>query len=426
MNWKGKKLLILGATHLLTEVVQLAKSNGAQVIVIDYLENSPAKKYADESYLISVSDIDKVCEFILENKINGVFTTFIDSILSYYVEIANKANLPCFLTNEHVKFSNDKSFFKATCRKYNVPVIPEFFDYDKIKFPILVKPVDSSGSRGITTCYNYAEFEKAKEKALSYSKKKQILVEKFMDCEEITISYTFQDGEIYLTSIHDRFFNTEQKDTTKVPNCYIYPSKYLDRYVKEVNENVIRMLKALKMENGKIFLQAFVDKDGFYIYEAGVRLNGCKIYNVIKEMCNNNELERMINYSLTGSMGEPHLRECANPYFKKYAATLSYLLTPGIIGKINGVDIVNKMAETIHSTIWHNEGDTIGEELKGTLAQTILRVSVVSQTLTGLVSAINKINDNFKVTDEKGNNMLLTPYNPENLKKIYDEVTIYA
>ena len=200
----------------------------------------------------------------------------------------------------------------------------------------------------------------------------------------------------------------------------------MDRYIKEVNDNVIEMLKGLNFKNGKIWFQCFVDEKGFYIYEPGIRLNGCKIYNVINKMCDYNELERMINYSLTGSMGEPHLSECANPCFKDYAVTLSYLVKPGVVGKMEGLDEVDSLPETIHSTLWHNEGDTIEKSFVGTLAQTILRISLSSHTLSGLIAAIDKVNKTFKVMDSDGNNMLLTPYQPEELKNIYKEEIVYA
>ena len=425
-NWNGKKLLILGATQLCIEIVKLAKANGAYVYVVDYYENSPAKKYADESYLLSVTDIDAVVKFINLHKIDAVFTSFTDSILPHYVEICKQTNMPCLLNEEQVKLANNKELFKNTCKKYNVPTIPEFSEYSNLEFPILVKPIDSSGSRGISICNNYNEFELAKKHALTYSKQNKFIVEKFMDCDEITISYTFQDGEIFLTSIHDRYFNQEQKGKTKVPNCYIYPSKYLQRYINEVNDNVINMIKSLGFKNGKIWFQAFVDENGFYIYEPGLRLNGCKIYNVIAEQCGYNELERMLNYAITGTMGNPHLRNCENPKFKKYSATLSYLVKSGKIGKFYGLEKLNSINGAIHWTLWHNEGDTIEEACKGTLLQTILRISLSSPTLSELISSIEQVNNIFKVEDNMGNNMLLTPYNPSNLKTIYAERTPYA
>lgn len=426
-DWKGKKLLLLGATRLFVEIVEVAQRNGAHVTVIDNIENSPAKKIANESYLLSVADIDKVVDFIKEKNIDGVFTSFNDSLLDFYIKICKKANLPCLVDEIQARLTSDKAFFKYICRQYNVPTIPEFKISDKMTYPVLVKPVDSSGSRGITTCYNDEELEKAKTYALEYSKQKKIIIEKFMDCEEITISYTFHDGDILLTSIHDRFFNEEQVGVTKVPNCYIYPSKYLEKYIEsDANKNMINMLHGLGFKNGKIFLQAFADDKGFYIYEPGVRLNGCKIYNVINEMCNYNELERMINFSLTGSMGTPLLSECAEPRFKRYATTLSYLVNPGTIGKIEGLEQINNLEGVIHSTLWHNVGDTIPESYKGTLLQTILRVSYAADKLSDLIETIQKSNDTLKVFNEKGENLLLTPYNPCELKEIYSEETIYA
>ena len=118
-DWIGKRLVILGATRLLIEVVEIAKRNGAHTIVLDWKEDSPAKKYADESHLISVTNVDEVVEFVKNNNIDGVFTSFNDMLLPCLVEICEKTNLPCFVNMEQANLANDKDAFKNVCRKGN-------------------------------------------------------------------------------------------------------------------------------------------------------------------------------------------------------------------------------------------------------------------------------------------------------------------
>lgn len=163
-------------------------------IVADYypVEKSPAKRIADKAIEVSVTDVDAVVSVIKEDSVDGVIVGFSDMLLPYYAEICEKAGLPCYGTKEQFEILIAKDKYKALCRQFGVPTIPEYnINDENIKYPVLVKPVDSSGSRGITICHNRQELEEAVEKGKQASKTGKVLIERYMDGREVTVFWTF-------------------------------------------------------------------------------------------------------------------------------------------------------------------------------------------------------------------------------------------
>ena len=212
MDLIGKKLLILGGTNMSCEIVQKAKELGLYVIVADYDENAPAKIIADKASMVSATDVDAVVNLIKEEGIDGILTGFIELLLPFYQQICEKARLPCYATKEQIEIATNKIKFKQLCRDFNIPVVEEFqinltiskINCQNISYPVLIKPIDNTAGRGISTCSNFDELTKNFEKSLSYSPSKTVIVEKYMPWKEATIFYTAQDGNIFLTAIADR------------------------------------------------------------------------------------------------------------------------------------------------------------------------------------------------------------------------------
>lgn len=152
----NKKLLILGGIPLSKEIIDQAHKMNIDAYVTDYLEDSPAKKFADKSFMVSTTDVDAVVELIQKENIDGVITGYVDMLLPYYVEIAEKSGLPCYATKEQFAITTDKKIFKSKCKEFSIPVVKEYEfnqdQLDEIKYPVIVKPVDNSGARGIYIC----------------------------------------------------------------------------------------------------------------------------------------------------------------------------------------------------------------------------------------------------------------------------------
>lgn len=428
MNLKGKKLLILGGTKLSCEIIKQARSMGAYILVTDYLEASPGKKMADKSFMISTTDVDAVVNLIKEEKVDGVLTGFIDSILPHYQQICEKAGLPCYATKEQIEITTNKIKFKQLCHEFNVPVVEEYCanntfkiqDLQAIKFPVLVKPVDNSGGRGIFICENVEEFLVNYEKALSFSHSKQVIIEKYMTCKEVTIFYIIQDGEIYLSAMADRHTKNKQNGIIPLPVAYIFPSKQLKAYQEFLNDKVIEMFKFIGIQNGMIFIQSFVEAGKLIFYEMGFRLTGSLEYKLISKINDINPMEMLINYALTGKMHETDIKRCINPNFKEWGCNVTFLAKPGIVGDIVGIKEVALIPEVIDVVPTYKEGDEIPLSATGTLAQVIIRVFAISKTKQELAEVINKIHNVIRVYSIKGENMLLETFDTQELNESFN------
>lgn len=183
---KGKRLLISGGPALACDIVEKARQLGIYTIVTDWYPDSPAKRIADESHMVSTADIDAMVELAKQCKVDGVITSFIDSNLHNVREVCELLNLPFYATKEQLDVTMNKVRFKELCRKHDVPVVEEFRldqslcreDLDTISYPVLLKPADSSGSRGIVVCKNEEELVRGYGHALASSTSQVVITER--------------------------------------------------------------------------------------------------------------------------------------------------------------------------------------------------------------------------------------------------------
>lgn len=424
MKFQGKKLLILGGVVLSHEIIKQAKKQGVYVLVTDYLEDSPGKKIADKSFMVSTTDVEGVVKLIKEEKIDGMLTGFIDSMLPYYQKICEKAGLPCYITKEQADITTNKKRFKELCRRFNVPTVEEYEieypfaleDIKHINYPVLIKPTDNSGGRGIHICENPEELFRDYKKTLSFSSSKKVLIERYMAAKEASIFYIIQDGEICLSAMADRYVkNSQGKGVIPLPVAYIFPSKHLKKYQETLNSKVIEMFKSIGMQNGMVYIQSFVEDGNCVFYEMGYRLTGSLEYKIISKMNGINPMELMINYALTGSMYEKPIKQLINPNYKEWGFNITFLAKPGTVGAILGIDEVNSLEQVLDVVPAYNEGDVIPESAVGTLKQVILRVFGTAKTKEEMARLINKIHGLVKVFSKDGNNMLLDTFDTREL-----------
>lgn len=410
-EFEGKRLLILGGMRISCEIVRKAKAMGIYTLVADYnrIEDSPGKQIADEAVDLSVIDVDAVVDYVKNNAIDGVFVGFNDMLLPYYAEICQRAGLPCYGTKEQFETLIAKDQYKALCRQFGVPTIPEYDINDEhIEYPVLVKPVDSSGSRGITICHNHQELVDAVAVGKKASKSDKVLIERYMDGREVTVFWTFQDGNYYLSALANRHVKHNQgQDVIPLPVGYTFPSVLLPKYRAEVEENCKAMFRHLGLKDGMVFMQCKVENGTCYVYDIGYRLTGSLEYKILERVCGYNPLEMMICHALTGKMGEDSIAERAVPEFKTPAFNVSCLCAPGTITKIEGIDAVKAMPEVEDVVIAHTPGETITEQMKGLLAQITVRVLGSVANKEQLLPTMQNIDNTIHIVGSNGEELLL-------------------
>lgn len=413
----GKKLLVLGGTRISCEIIKKAKDMGLIVGVADYnsIENSPGKQICDYSHLVDVTNVDLVVDLINNEKYDGVITGFSDMLLPYYAEICEKSGKYCYATKEQFEIFTEKNKYKHLLRKFSIPTVEEYrvdsnnveSTINNIRYPVLVKPSDSSGSRGITICRNHNELKSAFSKALKYSKNCEILVERYMEGREATVFWIFQDGKYHLMALGNRHVKNNQKGVIPLPVGYTYPSVYLTKYEEIIADKCKEMFKYIGIKNGMMFMQCKIENDLCVVYDIGYRLTGSLEYNNIEDTCGFNPLEMMIYYSITGKMHEKDISEIVDPRFGgKYGFNVSTLSAPGLIETISGINETKEIDGVIDCVPAHLSGEEITDKMKGLLSQITVRTLGTVDSQVELYPKMKKIEETIKIISNGRNNTL--------------------
>ena len=418
---ENKKILILGANPETVSLVLKARSMGLKTYVTDYNPDAFAKKYADVGVDIDASHIDEIVAYVRDNHIDGVLLGVAEALMPAYYHICEKLGYPCFATLEQFNIMASKDAFKDECRKYGVPVVPEYGSKEDVKdYPVVVKPVDSCSSKGISVCRNEEELEMAIAKALEFSRSKKYIIEKYMTGEEVVIYYVIQDGEPSLVGMCDRYTNKEQYGVAQLPTSYIYPSKYLNSYKEKVDDKVHKLLCGMGIKNGVLFLQAFVDNGEVKVYEPGFRLNGAQEHIIISALTGIDAKQLLISYAMNGKMSLNSVKEKAAPDLNgKWGCKLSPLIRTGRIKKIVGIDKIRDIDGIISINPSYNDGDTV--EGLGTLKQIVCRFYIIADTKEELKKRIDKVYEMFDVIDDNGDSMMLKKFDTRKLENFGSE-----
>lgn len=412
LNIQGKKLLILGGDPRSKDIVLCAKRMGVKTVVTDWNDThrSPAKLLADEYWNQDFFQTEEIMRLIRQYGVDGVITGFSDSYLLQYNKICQATGFPCYATADVLRITLDKSSFKQLCIDNDVPTVPAFdldsFNPDIISdnFKIIIKPVDNSGSRGIKVCSRPEDFQDCLSYALSYSQKKQVVIERYMEMDTFSASYTIQDGVISLSTMNDRIVHKVQ-GAGAVTAGGIYPSKYLDAYLGNVDEKVRQMYRNLGVKNGVLFIQGFTDGKDFYFYEMGHRLSGGRHYIYTKNQNGTSSLEYLINFALTGQMADYPIIQKDNANFKQLCCQVNIMGKEGDIDKIEGLDYIQSMPCVIYTAVMKAVGDHIGAD--GTTAQQCVGIYMVVNDYQEFEQRINDIKSHFHIYDKDGNNLVL-------------------
>ena len=264
-NVKGKKLLILGATALMCQVIKKAQEMGMYVIATDYNTDyslSPGKLVADECWDISWNDIDALEKECKKCGVEGVFTAFSEFCVIAARKLCDRMGFPFYATAEQIDITRDKAKFKECCKSYGVPVVekyevsesPTAEELERITFPVVVKPTDNAGSRGISVCYNEDELREGIARALPFSASHDFIVERCMTGQEVNITYTIQDGKISLSSMSDAQAGNQEHGQIKLTDGWLFPSRHLKAYTESCDEAVKKMFRGIGLQNGVIFI----------------------------------------------------------------------------------------------------------------------------------------------------------------------------
>lgn len=427
---KGKRLLILGATRDECEIVNAARELGVYTITTDNHEDwddAPAKKVSDEAWNISWADIPVLKEAAIKAKVDGVIAGFSEFRTNCAIKLSRELGTSFYIHNEdELAITRDKLLFKSICRKYGVPVARDFFvtaemkqeDLDQIVYPVIVKPTDNAGSRGIRFCNDKDSIRDCIEYALSFSNSKRVVVEEVLTGHEVVAYYTIADGEAAFASIFDKYARIEREGFNALMDAYLYPSNQLNKYIEKYDANVKNLLKNMGLKNGVISLQGFAQPDGSIVFfELGFRLGGTNSYHYTEYYNHVSHLKMLISYSLTGNMHPEELKKEDASFKGCYGCTFTLLSRDGVIGFMDGKEKVDELPNVLHTCFYHKVGTTIINN--GSQFSKTFRAYIVGKTIQEIRDTIRYIQDVIVVNNTEGENMLYDKFDVNQLSETY-------
>ncbi len=429
MAFEGKKLLIIGGAFQHCKLVEAAKELGIVTYVTDYLpfEQAPAKQMADKYYMHNITDIDEIVQMCIEEQIDGVISTSLDACQKPYQRICERLGLPCFGTKEQFDILTDKNLFKKYCRKSGVDVIPEYKAEDfeskeiclqKVKFPILVKPGESRGSRGQTICYSYEETVSAIAFARDESSNGDIVIEKYMgQANDFSMTILMINGKAYPIRTVDRYLGKYEDGLDKLAVGSASPSVFTDIYMNNVHSRVEKLYQDIGIVNAPVFMQGFVDEDTIRFYDPGLRLPGGEYERMFIEACGKNPLYPLIEFALTGMV-------------EKYKTMLSYddvwiqgkvvgqvlpALRAGKISYISGIDKIKQCPKVLAVFERYRVGDVIYPTHN--VNQRFCEIDIVCDSDKDMKETVDWIYDILSIQDKNGDEMIVSNYDTTVLDK---------
>lgn len=404
MDIRGKRLLILGGQQKMCDLVLRARELGVYTVVTDWYPDSPAKRIADKALDISISDMDRLQALVREEKIDGVITGFIDSYLPHYMELCRRTGLPCYLNQTTLACSTDKQRFKQLCRQVGLRTIPEvdLSRPEEISFPVVVKPVDNSGSKGITVCSSAQMLRPAQERALRFSKSKRILTERFMNCDYVAAHYIVTDGRPELVTLMDKDMNRIGRGKTPYPTAFVSPSRYSGAYLQYAHPLVLRLVRQIGLQNGTFLISFFVDNNTYYAVEMAARLTATRVY-----ILSGIDAPGMyIRYALTGKAGEVERKKRGQN--SMIYCMLMLFVKEGIIGKIEGLEKIRSMSGVLNVL----QSQTVGAKIRadGSYGQSFARIYLAAKDAGEMIEKVEFVQKTLSVTGTDGRPLLIAGF----------------
>lgn len=283
-----KKLLLLGGSRYLIPVIEAAHKLGCYVITCDYLPDNTAHKFADEYVNVSIIDKDATLAAAQKLEIDGIMSFACDPGVVTAAYVAEKMGLPFQGSYEATSILQDKGLFRQflTDNGFNVPHAKRYTDkkapYQDVDFfnwPVIVKPVDSAGSKGVTKVETPDDLAEAIETAVGGSHNAAFIIEDFLTFKGYHSSadpFTV-DGKLQFVTYSDQLFDKEAENPY-TPAEIIWPSTMSQSDQDYLTAETQRLMDLLHMGTGIYNIETCVGSDGKpYLMEVSPRGGGCKI-----------------------------------------------------------------------------------------------------------------------------------------------------
>ena len=360
-----KKLMILGGSRYALPVIRAAHELGLYVITADYLPDNIAHKYSDEYCNVSIIDREATLKEAQERKIDGIISFACDPGVVTAAYVAEKMGLPSVGSYDAVSLLQNKGRFRKflTDHGFNVPTARSYTDIeealkdtDRFMWPVIVKPTDSAGSKGVNRVNEPAKLREAIEYALSYSHSSEFIIEDFIQQKGFssdTDSFSV-NGELKFVSFDSQRFDANAENPY-TPAAYSWPSSMSDSHQKELTSEIQRLISLLGLGTSIYNIETREGTDGkAYIMECSPRGGGNRLAECLEYATG----VKLVENAVRAAVGMPTVGVEQKPYDGCWAEIILHSDRAGVFDSLWVDDTIAKCV--FERDLWIEPGTTVG------------------------------------------------------------------
>lgn len=360
-----KKIMVLGGSHYALPVIKAAHNLGLYVITADYLPDNIAHKYSDEYCNVSIIDKEATLKVAQERGIDGIISFACDPGVVTAAYVAEQMKLPSVGSYEAVSILQNKGRFRAflTEHGFNVPTAKGYTaiedalaDSELFHWPVIVKPTDSAGSKGVNRVDDPAKLREAIEYALSFSRGKEFIIEDFITQHGFssdTDSFSV-DGELKFVSFNSQRFDTNAENPY-TPAAYSWPSSMTAEHQAELRLELQRLITLLGLKTSIYNIETREGTDGkAYIMECSPRGGGNRLAECLEYATG----VKLVENAVRAAMGMEIIGVEQCPYDGFWAEVILHSDRPGVF---DSLWIDESIADTVYERdLWVEPGASVG------------------------------------------------------------------
>ena len=360
-----KKLMLLGGMRYLIPVIEAAHKLGVYVITCDYLPNNIAHKYSDEYCNISILDKEAVLKKARELQIDGIMSFACDPGVITAAYVAEKLGLPSVGSYKSVEILQNKGKFRQflSDNGFNVPMAKSYKeisdalkDIEIFHWPVIVKPTDSAGSKGVSKARNKDELVISINNAISNSPTKEFIIEDFLekegdssDCDSFSIN-----GEMKFITFSAQKFDKKSLNPY-TPSAYSWPASISIKHQEELKNEIQRLIRLLNLKTSIYNIETRECLDGkCYIMELSPRGGGNRLAEMIRYITGVD----MITNAVKAALNMPLDDIFEVPIKDNWAEIILHSQKEGVFDSLWISDEIKD--NIIEKDLWIQNGDYVG------------------------------------------------------------------
>lgn len=286
----NKKVIILGGTHDHIALIEKFKRRNYYIILIDYFDNPPAKKFSDYFVKESTLNENAILKIARIEKPDLVIATSIDQALLTMAFVSEKMNLPCHLSYKQALELTNKAYMKENFENNNIPtssfqiIKSKTFDLNsELKFPCVVKPADSNSSKGVVKVNSSEDMEYAVKNAFEISRSKLVIIEKYIEGVEVSADVVIKEGKADVIMISQNIKSEINKENFTITQNY-FNKDFYEIHKEKVSIIAEKIAKAYNLINAPLLIQFILSDEKLSVIEFSSRIGGGSKYHLIKKI----------------------------------------------------------------------------------------------------------------------------------------------